>query len=47
MGYQPNESDTRDGELLISLLDIRSQKWFIPNFQRDEIDYMIDVVCTK
>ena len=42
-----NENERGKGLLLYSLLNIRADHWYIPQFQRDDIDVLINSVCTE
>ena len=42
-----NENEKGKGLLLCSLLNIRADHWYIPQFQRDDIDVLINSVCTE
>ena len=35
------------GELLTSLIKIREQQWVLHNFDKDEINEMIEYICTS
>ena len=40
------EKDSKHAALLSSLLKIREQQWSIPNFDRNEIEMMVEFICT-
>ena len=42
-----DENEKGKGLLLCSLLHIRADHWYIPQFQRDDIDVLINSVCTE
>ena len=42
-----DENEKGKGLLLCSLLNIRADHWYIPQFQRDDIDVLINSVCTE
>ena len=42
-----DENEKGKGLLLCSLLKICADHWYIPQFQRDYIDVLIDFVCTE
>ena len=42
-----DENEKGKGLLLCSLLKIRADHWYIPQFQRDNIDVLINSVCTE
>ena len=42
-----DENEKGKGLPLCSLLNIRADHWYIPQFQRDDIDVLINSVCTE
>ena len=40
------EEESGHAALLLSLLKIREQQWSIPNFDRNEIEMMVEFICT-
>ena len=42
-----DENEKGKGLLLCSLLRIRSDHWYVPQFKRDDIDVLINSVCTE
>ena len=42
---ESTEDDRSAGAVLCSLLNVRSQNWSIPEFQKQDIDYMINELC--
>ena len=40
------EEESGHAALLSSLLKIREQQWSIPNFDRNEIEMMVELICT-
>ena len=40
------EEESGHAALLSSLLKIREQQWSIPNFDRNEIEMMVEFICT-
>ena len=45
--YKCNEVEEAHGALLLSLLNVRSTNWSVPQFQKDKIEYMIYDVCVN
>ena len=45
--YKCNEVEEANGALLLSLLNVRCANWFVPQFQKDEIECMIYDVCVN
>ena len=45
--YKCNEIEEAHGALLLSLLNVGCTNWYVPQFQKDEIECMIYDVCVN